>query len=246
MMKREKERKKINQKISDNEQTVSKNKKVPSHPLLQMQSIYGNRAIERVFKKKNEYMQEENKKELALQSFDIIPIFRFPNSVQDGVRVYKTKEQYHYDHRLFIPKKQNENYSDDEKDEQQIDDTKTAHSNRSYSQNSSLANQQLQSHTQQAHQTNERAREHLSHQMGHAKQTSKVSNLVENDTSIENESFDDFIQNKIKRGRFSFLNAYPILVALIQNKKKEEEKKKKKVRKRSRISRLARRFLGKV
>lgn len=212
--------------VEENE-TVEKEKKITSHPVMQMQSFFGNRAIALAIKNNERFLRNRKgrSRRLAdtLQSVQFIPIYRFPNSPQVGVRMYLTKEQYHYDHRLYLPKKR----KDQDRPEENVPDQRKEKvaplkKRTQIGSNSGLFHLDQNNEIEE---TNSKAREHF------LRQTQK---------SDKNMSLQEMIQKKIKQGRFSFLSAYPLLVKMIRQINKEKQKERKK----SKISRLSSRFLN--
>lgn len=241
-MKEEKERLKKKEKKSEyvNEKANMKRKKVSGHLIMQMQSIYGNRAVERFYKRKKELEKKKNEKKGDSYSFKIVPIYRFSDGPQVGIRVYQTKMQFHYDHRQYAPKKQKlANSSEKDGTKQTNGEMKAL----LIGQNRAFA---LREEQEELLETNEKAKQHFARQMYHPNAPSFINEQIDDKTDSTGEAFETFVQKKIQRGKFSFFSAYPVIVSMIRNKKKEEEinKKKNKVRRKSRISKLKQRFLG--
>lgn len=221
------------------------NKKKFSHQVMQMQTLYGNRVVERTIRKMNkkeESVDAQNSPEMNFLDPELVPVHRSWNDEQiSGMRVYLTRNQFHYNHQSKLPKKQTAQTIETDKsgqlNDQKGEETRKVDDEIGHS-NSTLA------HTNKNETKNQDAKKYFTSR--HAKSDIDSSHEIETPSpSTEVDNLEDTISEVIKYGRFSFIGAYPhILLALRKNKK--EENNKNKSRKKSKLSRYRNRFSGKI
>lgn len=214
------------------------NKKKFSHQVMQMQSLYGNRVVERTLKKMNHHRKESidtpNSPEMNFLDPEIVPIYRSWNDEQiSGMRLYLTRNQFYYNHRSKLPKKQTAQTIEVDKSVWLKDKTGKVDDEIDQSKNTlaptSLTNKKTK---------NQDAKKYFTSL--HSKSDVDSSQEIETSSpSTEVENLEHMYSKMIKHGRFSFIEAYPMILLALMKRKNSEKDNGNKPRKKSKLSRFS-------
>lgn len=217
--------KKINHDDVEQPQVQQKNKKVFSHKVMQMQSLYGNRIVERTMnqlKWQNELNSEENIANSHYLEPEFVPIYRsWTDKQSTGMRMYLTRNQFHFEHR-------NERSLKNETKANGRQSASTEYSDESiyYPYGQQINNKQKGDP--------EEAKKYYS---SLSPNTSSSRKELSEATNHEGH-FENYLFKLVKYGRFSFIGAYPYVISALRKRKKQADKQRKK----SKMSRFSKRF----
>lgn len=243
-----KHRKKIGDRTPLASQHEQADAKVFSHQVMQMQSLYGNKAVERTINqinKKNNNMTDETESVTNFIEPKLIPIQRSWNKDDVlGMRMYLTREQFHYNPRSERSEKKMAETDAKFGQKKEIDDAASGDSSvvtpqhiqkeKKKDANFTLASQS------KGKEKNEEAKRYFTSQT-----TGDLDDVKTSPSITEEENLDSKIEKMIKYGRFSFIGAYPSMLLAVRRRKKKEGKDMKEKRKKSTFSRLKKRFSNK-